>query len=162
MVRYERVENLTDEQWAAAHAAFYSLKLHRVMGGPTEYETPTLQAFYNKMMDELEAKRIYAWAILRDEEYIGHTILVSHQNEWEAGVALANEEDWGSGIGIRAILYALRFAFEELGLKQVIAFTNGADGKARDITIRGGFRPFFHFLMMPVEVWDAKWRGRVK
>lgn len=159
---YKPLKELSDEEWAEAHKAFYSLKLTRKMGGSTDYVTPPLQEFYNAMMDEIEAERLIGWAIIRDGEYIGHTVLVNTPGEWEIGVALANEEDWGSGVGIRAGLYALRFAFEELGAQQVIAFAYNPDGEARGYIERVGFRPMMNFLMMPVEVWNAKWKGKVK
>lgn len=159
---YKPLAEMSDEEWAKAHEAFYSLKLTRKMGGNTDYVVPPLQEFYNTMMDEIEAERLIGWAIIREGEYIGHTVLVKPHGAWEVGTALASEDDWGSGVGVRATLHALRHAFEELGEKQVIAFAYGKDGEARRYLERGGFRPMMNFLVMPVEVWDARWRGKVK
>lgn len=159
---YKPLQEMSDEEWGEAHKAFYSLKLTRKMGGPTDYVTPSLQEFYNTMMDEFDKERLVGWAIIRDGEYVGHTVLVCPHGEWEVGTALVDEGDWGSGLGVRATLYALRFAFEELGAQQVIAFAYNPDGESRGYLERGGFRPMMNFLMMPVEVWDARWKDKVK
>lgn len=160
-LQYIRLEHLTDAQWADAHAGFYNLKVVREMGG--EIYTPlSLHEFYDETMTEIEEGRLVGWAIIKGDEYLGHMMLVNKSGEWEIGVAIIDEARWGSGVGIRAGLYALRFAFEELGTKQVIAFFQGRNPDTKEQFLRIGFRPFLNFLIMPVEVYDTKWRGRIK
>lgn len=162
-MRYVKLEDMSDSMWEASHKAYYSLELAREMGGVIN-ERPPLQDFYNTMMDEIEAGRLIGWALISDEndEYLGHTVLVKPHGEWEVGTALVSKSDWGSGMGVRATLHALRYAFEEMGAKQVIAFALNPSGVSKDYLIRGGFRPFLNFLLMPVEVWESRWKGRVK
>lgn len=154
------MEDMDDAMWAEAHKAYYSLELTREMGGPTDYEVPTLQSFYNMMMDAIDEGQMYGWTILKDDEYAGHAALVKRETEWEVGVAVVSQEDRGRGLGIRAGLHALRFAFEELGAKQIIAFAYNPNGIAKGMIERIGFRPFLNFLMLPIEVWEEKWARR--
>lgn len=157
---YKPLEELSDEEWGKAHEAFYSPELTAEMGGIPQEPVP-LQEFYNTTMDSIENGSLVAWAIIKDDEYLGHMLLVNGSGEWEIGVALVDENRWGSGVGIRAGLYALRFAFEELGAQQVIAFALGRNPNNKAQFERIGFRPFLNFLMMPIEVYDSKWRDRL-
>lgn len=162
MIDYLPLEEMNDAQWAAAYTAFHSPELTEVMGGQVPDTILPLQDFYNTAMDQIEHGQLKGWAIVDDEAYLGHVLLVRPHNEWEVGVALVNGETRGRGVGIRATLYALRIAFEELGAEQVIAFAHGPDGKAKSYLTRGGFRPFLNFLYMPKEVWEQRWKGRVE
>lgn len=158
------IENLTDDQWRDAHDAFYSLKLARHMGTDAAQmpPKPDLLTFYSKVMDGVERGVFRAWAILRDGKYVGHTILDKGSGEWEMGTALVDEGLWSSGIGVKAALHAMRWAFEEDNADWVIAFTNGKDPRVKEIVEKGGFRRFAHFWIMPKETWDAKWRPRME
>lgn len=160
MIRYIPLQEMDDSMWQEAHKAFFSLELNREMGGGGTEVLP-LQDFYNSTMDEIEAGNLVGWAIADGEEYLGHMLLVRPQGEWEVGVALASKERRGSGIGVRACLYALRYAFEELGAQQVIAFAHNPNGVAGDMLLRGGFVSMFHFLYMNRDMWRARWGGRV-
>lgn len=162
MIDYIPLEEMNDTQWAAMYAASYSPELIEVMGGTVPDTVIPLQDFYNKAMDEVEQKQLVGWAIVDDEAYLGHMFLVRPHSEWEVGVALVDKETRGHGVGVRAGLYALRFAFEELGAEQVMAFTIAPDGKVKEYVTRMGFRPFLNFMYMPKEVWNDRWAGRVK
>ena len=142
----------------------FSLKLARHMGSDPALmpPKPPLQAFYNDVMDRIEAGTLKVWAILRGDEYVGHTILDKTNGEWELGTVLADDSLWGSGIGVRSSLHALKWAFEIDGANWVMAFVNSRDPRVKDIVERGGFKPFMHFWLMTRETWDAKWRRRMK
>lgn len=158
------IEQLTDEQWATAHDAFYSLRMARHMGtDPAQMPPkPDLLTFYNMVMDNLEAGRFRAWVLFKDGEYVGHTILDKGNGEWEMGTALFDEDLWHTGIGVKATLHALRWAFEEDGSDWVIAFVNSRDPRVKEVVRKGGFKPFAHFWVMSKETWDAKWRPRME
>lgn len=160
MVAYVPLEEMTDSQWAASYTAFYSPELTEEMGGVVPDTIIPLQDFYNKTMEQVERGLLKGWAIVDDEAYLGHVLLVRPHGEWEVGVALVGTETRGRGLGIRATLYALRVAFEELGAEQVVAFAHGSSGEAKGYLLRGGFRPFLNFLYMPKEVWLTRWAGR--
>lgn len=159
-MEYIRFEDLTDDQWAQAHKAFYSLELTREQGGTLPDVIPSLQEFYNTTQDVIEAGNLVGWAIVDDEKYLGHALLVRPQGEWEVGVAVADKQDRGTGMGLRAALYALRYAFEELEAEHVVAFANNPNGVMRDILLRGGFKPLFHFLYITKEGWEERWARR--
>lgn len=161
MIKYLPFEEMNDSQWAAMYTAAYSPELIETMGGDIPDVVLPLQDFYNKAMDEIDAGTLKGWAIVDDEAYLGQVLLVRPHGEWEVGVALADTETRGRGLGVRAGLYALRTAFEELGAEQVMAFTLAEDGKVKEYTERMGFRPFLHFMYMPKEVWFDRWHGRV-
>lgn len=158
---YKLAQELSDTEWEQLYHGSYNLKVIREMGGDGG-DKPPLQDFYNEQMDRIEAGDLVAWAIRKDDEHLGHIMLVKSSGEWEIGVAIIDDERWGSGVGIRAGLYALGFAFEELGAQQVIAFSYGRDPNTKEQFMRIGFRPLSSFLYMPVEVYDTKWRGKIK
>lgn len=157
---YIPLQDLTDEQWAQAHKAFYSLELIREMGGAVPDRTLSLQEFYNWAHDEMEADKLHGWAIVDDEEYLGHVLLVRPQGEWEVGVAIVDKSLRGSGVGVRAGLYALRYAFEELEAEQVVAFANNPDSGVREMLLRMDFKPMFHFLYINHDAWEVRWSRR--
>lgn len=155
------IEEFNDAQWEDIHRVMYDLKLARHMGNDAGIEKPTLQAFYNNLMDGVEAGTFKAWGIFDGTQYKGHTVLVKTDGEWEMGTVLADEEMWSKGYGVKAALHAMRWAFEEDNAPWVVAFTNGRDPKVFDIVEKGGFKKLFHFWVMDRETWDARWRPRM-
>lgn len=159
-MEYVRFDDLTDAQWEQAHKAFYSLELTREQGGTLPDVVPSLQEFYNTTWDAIDSGDLVGWAIVDDERYLGHALLVHPHGEWEVGVAVADKQNRGTGMGLRAALYALRYAFEELEAEHVVAFTNNPNSDIRDILLRGGFKPLFHFLYITKDTWEERWARR--
>ena len=123
---------------------------------------PPLLQFYSTIMDAVEAGQFMAWGIISpDDKYVGHTILDKSTGEWEMGTVLVDESLWGSGIGVRAALTALKWAFEEDDAEWVISFVNSKDPRVERIVQKGGFRKLLHFWVMDKPTWDAKWRSRM-
>ena len=157
------VQDLTDEQWYHAYLTMFDRKLAYHMGVDPALiaNPPKLIEFYQNIMGVIEAGKFVGWGIIdKNGEYLGHTILDKTCGEWEVGTVLADEELWSSGVGVRATLHALRHAFTELDTEWVVAFTQGKDPKVKDILLRGGFRPFMHFLVMHRDGWKERWGRR--
>lgn len=121
---------------------------------------PSLEVFYQNFMNAVASGNFMAWAIVKDGRYRGHVTLEKSAGEWEIGTVLVDPKDWNSGMGVRATLGGLKWAFEENGAEWVIAFTQGKDPKIPQYLHRGGFRPFMHFHVMDRATWDARWRAR--
>lgn len=155
---------MNDAQWAKAHETFYSLRLLRHMGTDPNAipEKPTLLNFYSNIMSAIEAGKFKAWAVLdANGDYLGHSILDKTSGEWEMGAVIADENRWSSGIGVKAALTALKWAFEEDGAEWVVSFVTSTDPRVKGMVERGGFKPLFHFHVMHRDTWYEKWHPRM-
>ena len=155
------VERLSDQQWQAAWDMMYDLKLTRHIGTENPQPKPPLQVFYNEMMDAVERGTLKAWGVVgEDGTYHGHTVLEKSTGEWEMGTVLGNEELWGSGIGFRAAMYALRWAFDH-GAQWALAFVRSRDPRVAEMVEKVGFKKFMHFYVLSRETWDERWASKV-
>lgn len=162
-MRIVPIEELSDAHWADAHKAMYDPKLAEHMGSdPNLIRTPpSLEQFYMNVMDAVEAGKFKAWALLDDDDtYVGHTVLDKSSGEWESGTMLWNPQHWGSGLGVRATLYALRWAFETDGADWVIAFTNGVDPRVIRMHEKAGYQRFMHFWIFSRHTWETRWADK--
>lgn len=158
-MRLVPLSELSDELWEAAWRAMYDPKLGTYVGVAPELlaTPPSLVDFYANLMAAHQAGVFDAWAILKDDEFRGHVTLDKSSGEWELGCVLVRPSDWGSGLGVRAALKALKHAFVERGAKQVVAFTQGRDPHVRRILEKGGFLPVYHFWLMTDSTWRQRW-----
>lgn len=156
--------DMTPELWFEAWEVMYSPYLGDHMGVDPNLTAsrPSLSDFYRNIMAAHEAGRFEAWAIVTEDGFKGYTLLDKSVGEWEVGSVLADPSDWNSGIGVRATLHALKWAFEEDESEWVVAFTQGKDPNVPRILRRGGFRPLFNYHVMDRDTWNARWAGRVK
>jgi RimJ/RimL family protein N-acetyltransferase len=162
-MRFVPLEEMTPEHWYQAWSTMYDPKTADHVGVNPEITAarPPLETFYVNIMNAHRTGIFRAWAILKDSEFKGYTLLdKSAVGEWEVVTVLPNPADWGSGIGARATIHAVKWAFETDDANWVIAFTQGKDPKIPKILHRAGFRPFANFHVMDKETWDARWRAR--
>jgi RimJ/RimL family protein N-acetyltransferase len=163
-VKFVPITELSDKHWYQAYLTMFNPKLARHMGVDPLLiaNPPSLVQFYQNLMNAHKEGRFMAWGIIREDEYLGHTLLDKTCGEWEIGTVLKDEKLWGSGLGVRATLRALKWAFEEQDIEWVVAFTQGRDPKVPDLLRRGGFRPLFNYHVMHRDVWKQKWGRRSK
>lgn len=156
------IPELTDEQWAQAHEAFFSLKNARRMGTDPNLmpPTPTLLQFYSQIMDRVEAGTFMGWAAIEGDKYVGHAVLDKTSGEWEFGVMIQDETKINSGLGARLTLKALRELFENTDAQWAMAFINATDPNVKTMAVRFGFRPFLHFYLLSRCMWNFKWGTR--
>lgn len=156
------LKEMTPPQWFRAWQSMYDPAMGEHMGVDPALiaARPTLEQFYENIMRAHESGRFQAWAIEKGGEFKGYTLLDKTVGEWEVSGVLVDPRDWGSGIGARATLHALKWAFEEDSAPWVVAFTQGKDPRVPEMLHRGGFRPLMNFHVMDAETWDARWRAR--
>ena len=156
------LSEMTPPMWYTAWNAMYDGFLGDHMGVDPVLlaQKPTLEQFYDNIMNAHQAGTFEAWAIMKGGEYKGHTLLDKRVGEWEVATVLIDPTDWGSGTGVRATLHALKHAFEVLKAEWVVAFTQGKDARVVENLHRGGFRPFMNFHVLDSGTWNARWRAR--
>ena len=162
-MRYVAIEEFDDQQWHDCWRVMYDPDLAAHMGVATELVAtpPTLVQFYDNITKAVQEGRFQLFAAVSDEgKYLGHAVLDKRLGEWELGVVLRDRSDWGSGIGARLAMYALRWAFEEDGAEWVVAFTQGMDLNVPRLLKRGGFRPFANMLLMDRRTFIERWGGK--
>jgi RimJ/RimL family protein N-acetyltransferase len=161
-MKFVPLDEMTPPLWYHAWNAMFDQDLGDHMGVNPEIiaSKPPLEVFYQRVMDSHAEGRFMAWAIVVGDEFKGYTLFDKTFGEWEIGTVLIDPKDWGSGLGARATLKALRWAFEEQDIEWVVAFTQGKDPKVAELLHRGGFRPFLHFHVLDKPTWHARWRAR--
>lgn len=100
------------------------------------------------------------WAIIdKDDEYIGHAILDKSSGEWELGVVVPDETRRGYGIGLRAAIYALNWAFKNEDTQWVVAWANhpGTDFMRKFLT-RAGFKKLMNFFVIDRPTFEKRWK----
>lgn len=164
MIKYVPIPEYTDKMWYESYLLVYNKDLAYHMGIEPKIivNPPTLVEFYEHITQAVEKGVFYGYAVLKDDDHIGHITLDNKIGEWEVGGVLKDPKLWGSGVGVRAVLHAMKWVFEEQERDWVIAFTFGKDPKVRKMLIRGGFKPFSNFLVMDKETWQERWARRVK
>lgn len=161
---YIPLTDMTDAQWHDAWDTMFNPKLAAHMGVNPDIiaNRPTLVQFFQNIMAAYDANKFRAWGIVRDGEYLGHVVLdKSAIGEWEVGTSVRNPENWNSGIGVRATLHALQWAFEEDGAEWVVAYTQGEDLNVPRILKRGGFRRLANLWVMDQRTWQDRWAKRL-
>ena len=157
------LDEMTPEQWYRAWSTMFNPQVAEHVGvNPAIIAArPSLEDFYQNVMAVHRAGTFEAWAILRGEEFRGYTLLdKSAVGEWEIVTVLTDPADWGSGLGARATIKAVKWAFEVADSEWVVAFTQGRDPRVHENLVRGGFRPFANLLVLDRQTWDARWRAR--
>jgi RimJ/RimL family protein N-acetyltransferase len=158
------LRDLTDEQWHNVHSLMFDPRMAEHTGVSPELiaAKPDLVTFYRNLMMAHKADRFEAWAIMRNDKFYGYTLLdKSAWGEWELGTILTDPDNWGSGVGAKAGLLAMKWAFEKDNSEWVLAFVQNRDPKVRPMLIKAGFRPLSHALVMDKPTWERKWAGRI-
>lgn len=159
------MKEFTDELWYHAYKIFYDRDTNIIMGtDPALYVTPpTIVEFYEVASQKANNGILHAWLFLTpDDTPIGYVVLDKSKGEWELGIAIQDPEQRGKGYGVKAALRVLKFAFEELGVRWVTAFTQGTDLKVPKQIQRMGFEKLYHFWVMCPNIWERTWKGRIK
>ena len=162
MIEFVPVTEFTDKQWYDSYLLVYNKELAYHMGVEPSLivNPPTLVQFYENITRAVDNDRFFGFAVMKDDEHIGHVTLDNKIGEWEVGGVLRDPKMWGKGIGVKAVLHGLKWVFEEKDRDWAIAFTFGRDPKVRDMLLRGGFKPFSNFLIMDKETWLERWSRR--
>jgi len=162
MIKFVPITEYTDQMWYEAYLIVYDKKLAFHMGIDPRLinNPPELTTFYENIMSEVEAERFFGFAILDDDEYLGHITLHNKIGEWEFGAVLKDPKRWNSGLGIKAILRALWWVFEEVGRDWAIAFPYSRDEKVEKMLLKGGMKPFANFYVIDKDTWQSRWARR--
>ena len=157
------VTDFSDSDWYHAYKFVYDKETNEVMGtDPANYTNPpTIVGFYEMTTQKVEQGILQAWLFFSKDKPVGYVLLDKTKGEWELGIAIT-DPDARTGIGVRAALHALKWAFEEKKLKWVTAFTQGRDLKVPQMMRRMGFEKLYHFWVMTPEAWESNWAGRLK
>lgn len=155
------------EDWFSAYKVVYNAELAPLMGWdfPALGETPpSFTEFFDDWQSKSKAGNLFAWGVFdADGKFVGYTIL--HRTpavpEWELGTAIADASKRRAGIGVRATLHALKYAFEELNAEWVWAISEVKNKEVESILERGGFRRFAHFYLMRHDDFEERWAGRI-
>jgi RimJ/RimL family protein N-acetyltransferase len=162
-VQFKHLTEFTDEDWFNAHQIMYDQAVMDVMGSQERIPNPpTLVTYYEYSIRAHERGALEGWLIYKGDEPLGYVLLDSSNGEWELGVAIRNASDRNRGVGIRAVLHALRWAFETKGVEWVTAFSLGTDTKVPRMLKKFGFRRLYHFWVLDKATWFDKWSGRLK
>lgn len=158
------LRDLTDEQWHDVYQLMFDPRMAAQTGvNPAFIENkPSLVDFYRNLTMAFKSEKFNGWAIMRDGIFKGYTVLDKTQfGEWEVGTILLDPDDWGGGMGVRAALQALKWAFEKDNAEWVVAKVQNQDPKVERILQRGGFRAFSNILLMDKPTWNERWKGRI-
>ena len=124
---------------------------------------PDLPTFYQNYSAAHANNRAHLWAMVGAEDkflgYAGLNKLVL--GEWEISTIVADPRRRSSGLGFRAGLKTLKWAFEEDEAEWVFA-TVPPDHDVRSMAIRCGFRPFGSVVLMDRPAWNKRWAGRIR
>ena len=164
-MRMVPIQDFNDTDWYNAYQIVYHVETNEIMGTDPEIYThpPTIVGFYEVATQKVEQEKIQGWLFYDSEDVpTGYVVLDKTKGEWELGIAIWDPEKRGTGIGVRATLHALKWAFEEKKLKWVTAFTQGTDLKVPQMIKRMGFEKLYHFWVMTPQIWDERWAGRIK
>ena len=124
---------------------------------------PSIVNFYEMTTQRVAQGTLQAWLFYSvKDEPVGYVLLDKAKGEWELGIAISKVEERNKGLGVRATLHALKWAFEEAHVRWVTAFTQGKDLKVPQMIKRMGFEKLYHFWVMTPEVWEATWAGRIR
>jgi len=159
------IEEFSDELWYAAYDIFYDRAANLIMGThPDNYQTPPgLVVFYETASQKVRAGVLKGWLFTNSEEVpVGYIVLDKSKGEWELGISIKDPDERGKGNGPRATLQVLKYAFEEMKVPWVTAFTQGSDLSVPKQVERVGFQRLYHFWVMSPDIWERKWKGRVK
>lgn len=158
----KHLKDFTDEDWYYAHQIMYDPDVMRVMGASEMQNNPlTLVSFYEHSIRSHARGILEGWLIIQHDERVGYVVLDKRNGEWELGVAIHKPELRGKGVGVKAALQAVKWAFEDDGAEWVTAFTQGTDPKVPRMIERMGFRRLYHIWVMDKATWDERWSGRV-
>ena len=161
-MKYVPLSELSDEHWYEAYLTVYDRKLAQYMGTDPRFvvNPPSLVDFYNNITAHMQNGTFMGWAIVDDDEnYLGHAILDKSTGEWELGVVVPDESRRGTGIGIRAAIYAMNWAFENPECEWVIAYANHPSTDfMRKFLIRAGFRKMMNFYVIDRPTFEERWK----
>jgi hypothetical protein len=162
-IDYLPITEFSDRDWYDAYLIVYNKDLAFHMGVDPKLlaNPPSLTEFYDSINGAVKNGTGYGWAVKKGDEYTGHVILDKTTGVWEVGAVLKNPDNRHKGTGVRALMHALKWIFEEQDEEWAIAFTQGRDPKVHEMLIRGGFRPLMKFLIMDKRTWHERWAGRV-
>ncbi len=92
---------------------------------PDQRITPEIELnWIKKVLKEEDSKR-FAICLKENDKYIGNIQLTNIRNRTaEFHIFIGEQEFWGKGIGTEATKLLLKYAFEELKLKQVYLYVN--------------------------------------
>lgn len=159
----KHLSKFTDQDWYDAHRIMYDPDVNQVMGAQEVINNPlTLVSFYEHSIRMYDRGLLQGWLIFSNDEPKGYVVLDKRNGEWELGVAIQKEQDRNAGLGVRAGLGAMKWAFEADGSEWVTAFTQGTDTNVPRMMERMGFRRLYHIWVFDKATWDARWSGRVR
>lgn len=159
------IQDFTDELWYAAYKIFYDHDTNVIMGtDPSNYRTPPgLVVFYEVVNQKVANGILKGWLFTNSEDIpVGYIILDKTKGEWELGISIMDGEERRKGNGARATLKVLAYAFEEMKVPWVTAFTLGTDLSVPKQVQRVGFQKLYHFWVMSPDIWERTWKGRIK
>jgi ribosomal-protein-alanine N-acetyltransferase len=98
-------------------------------------------AFMNRIEQRFDEHGFGLWCVDRDGEVLGFTGLAVpwFRDGVEVGWRIRSEH-WGNGYAPEAATECLRFAFDEVGLDEVISFTAVSNAKSRRVMEKIGLR----------------------
>ena len=159
----KHLNEFTDEDWFHAHQIMYDPAVNEIMGAQEVISNPlTLVSFYEYSIRANKRGLLEGWLIFSDDAPVGYVILDKRNGEWELGIAIQTEANRNAGIGVRAGLQAMKWAFETDGSEWVTAFSQGTDTRVPRMMERMGFRRLYHIWVMDMATWYDKWSGSVK
>jgi RimJ/RimL family protein N-acetyltransferase len=110
---------------------------------PSTYDRQRSDAAFTAISTQLDDRGWGLWAVDHDGEFIGFTGLAvprfaaAFTPAVEIGWRLARDA-WGHGFATEAASSVLTFAFEELGLDEVVSFTSVVNERSRRVMERIG------------------------
>ena len=159
----KHLTDFTDEDWYHAHHIMYDEDVNREMGAQEVLQNPlTLVSFYEHSVRSYNRGILNGWLIFSDDEPVGYVVLDKRNGEWELGVAIQNKNNRNKGIGVRASLQAMQWAFEEDDSEWVTAYTQGTNTNVPKMMERMGFRRLYHLWVFDKATWNERWSGRVR
>ncbi len=92
---------------------------------PDKIITPEIELnWIQKVLKEKDSKR-FAICLKENNKYIGNVQLTNIRNRTaEFHIFIGEQEFWGKGIGTETTKLLLKYAFEELNLKQIYLYVN--------------------------------------
>ncbi len=128
-------------------------------------DEPAAQKYLeNAQMDALQTPRIrYRFAMtIRPVDSVCGRITLSLMNpsirEWEIGWAL-HPDWWGRGLATEAAFRVLEFAFHELGVHRVVAFSHAQNTASLRVMQKLGMRQ--EGLLRETRQWQGGWANEV-
>lgn len=153
-------------QWVETYEAVFNPEMAQRMGW--DYvalgeSPPSFTEFYDDMRARISSGDMYSWGIYNsDDKMVGYNTLARTRDvpEWEIGTAVSDVGARNSGVGVRAHLEVLDFAFRSLQAEWVWAISEVQSPEVERILERGGYKRFAHFYLMHKDWYEARWGRR--